>query len=70
MKGAYTMNDKIIFTQEEMQLLYNACMSYGYKLNEIALNLSNEPDITDLLEDKAKDSWELASKITEYMEEE
>lgn len=64
------MNDKIILTQEELQLIYNACMSYGNKLNEMCLDLSNESDITDLLEDKAKESWELASKITEYMEEE
>lgn len=30
------MNDKqIIFTQEELQLIYAACMSYGDKLAEI-----------------------------------
>ena len=29
------MDKKLIFTQEELQLLYAACMSYGDKLAEI-----------------------------------
>lgn len=61
------MNKKINFTQEELQLLYAACMSYGDKLSKIIKSIPNEE--TDRLSDRAKDSWNLARKITEYMEE-
>lgn len=62
------------FTQEELQLLYAACMSYGDKLSEIVKSIPNESfAINGLghmhgLSDRAKDSWSLAVKITEYME--
>lgn len=61
------MDNRIRFTQEELQLLYAACMSYGDKLSRIIKNIPNEE--TDKLSDRAKDSWNLARKITEYMEE-
>lgn len=60
------MGKKISFTQEELQLLYAACMSYGDKLSEIIKSIPNER--TDKLTDRAKASWNLARKITEYME--
>lgn len=53
------------FTQEELQLLYAACMSYGNKLSEVLKSIPNEE--TDKLSDRAKDSWNLARKITEYI---
>ena len=55
------------FTQEELQLLYVACMSYGDKISGIIKSIPNEE--TDKLSDRAKDSWNLAQKITEYLEE-
>ena len=55
------------FTQEELQLLYAACMSYGDKLSEIIKSIPNGE--TDKLSDRAKDSWNLARKITGYMED-
>ncbi len=58
------------FTQYELQLLYAACMSYGNKLSGIIKSIPNEVEITDGLSDKAKESWNLARKITEYMEKE
>lgn len=61
------MENRMEFTQEELQLLYAACMSYGDKLSEIIKSIPNEE--TDKLSDKAKDSWNLARKIAEYMEE-
>lgn len=61
------MENRMEFTQEELQLLYAACMSYGNKLSEIIKSIPNEE--TDRLSDKAKDSWNLARKITEYMED-
>lgn len=58
------------FSQKELQLLYAACMSYGNKLSQILKSIPNEEEIVlDKLSDKAKDSWNLARKITEYMEE-
>ena len=60
------MGNKIEFTQEELQVLYAACMSYGDKLSEIIKSIPNEK--TDRLLDRAKDSWNLARKITGYME--
>lgn len=61
---------EIEFTQEELQLLYTACMNYGDKLVEIKKSIPNEGDmILDGLADRAKESWNLARKITEYMED-
>ena len=36
------MDNRIDFTQEELQLLYAACMSYGDKLSEIVKSIPNE----------------------------
>lgn len=58
------------FTQEELRLLYAACMSYGNKLSGIIKSIpSEEENIVNGLSDRAKDSWNLAIKITEYIEE-
>lgn len=63
------MDNRINFTQEEFHLLYAACMSYGDKLSQILKSIPNEgEDITDRLSDRAKGSWNLARKITGYME--
>lgn len=63
------MDNRIRFTQEELQLLYTACMSYGDKLSEIIKSIPNEEEnIVNGLSDRAKDSWSLARKITGYME--
>lgn len=64
------MNNNINFTQEELQLLYAACMSYGEKLSKVLKSVPNEGEIIlDRLSDRAKESWNLARKITKYMEE-
>ena len=60
------MDNRISFTQEDLQLLYAACMSYGDKISEIIKSIPNEE--TDKLADRAKESWNLARKITEYMD--
>lgn len=63
------MDKKINFSQEELQLIYAACMNYGDRLSQILKNIPNErASILDGLSDRAKDSWNLARKITEYME--
>lgn len=64
-----TMDNRINFTQEELQMLYAACMSYGDKLSQVLKSIPNEGGIVlDNLSDRAKESWNLARKITEYME--
>lgn len=68
-KGGIMKNTISSFTQEELQLLYAACMSYGDKLTEIKKSIPNEGKIVlDNLADRVKDSWNLAREITEYME--
>jgi len=57
------------FIQTELQLLYAACMSYGDKLSDIAKSIPNEIETISNLSDRAKDSWNLARKITAHMEE-
>lgn len=64
------MNKTLEFTQDELQLLYAACMSYGDKLVEIKKSIPNEGKVVlDNLADRAKESWNLARKITDYMED-
>jgi len=64
------MDKTLEFTQEELRLLYAACMSYGDKLSQVLKSIPNERGIIlDSLSDRAKDSWNLARKITEYMED-
>ncbi len=62
------MDNKIRFSQEELQLLYAACMSYGDKLSDIVKSIPNEAETANGLSERAKDSWNLARKITKYME--
>lgn len=57
------------FTQEELQLIYAACMNYGDKLAEIKKTIPNEGEmILDRLAGRAKDSWNLAKKVAGYIE--
>lgn len=53
---------KITLTEEELQLIYAACMSYGDKLSGIIKSIPNESSVIDELADKAKKSWELARR--------
>lgn len=54
---------KVELSENEIQLIYAACMSYGNKLAEMLNNIPNEPEIFDKLGDRAKESWNLARKI-------
>ena len=64
------MDNRINFTQEELKLLYAACMSYGDKLSQILKSIPNEGEIVlNRISDRAKDSWNLTRKITGDMEE-
>lgn len=72
-KENFTNN--INFTYEELQLLYAACMSYGDKLSNIIKEIPNElvaiNGIGQIhgLSGRSEDAWNIARKITEYMEE-
>ena len=64
------MSDKVNFTQEELQLIYTACMSYAEKLVGIIECIPIEEDfIRDVISKKTNKYYRLARKITEYMEE-
>lgn len=57
------------FIQEELQLIYAACMSYGDKLEEIKKTIPYEDEmILDRLADRAKDSLNLARKVAGCMD--
>ena len=64
------MSDKVNFTQEELQLIYTACISYAEKLVETIKCIPNEEEfIRDAISNKANKLYRLARKMTEYMEE-
>lgn len=56
------------FSRNELDLMYAACMAYGNKLFEMAREIPNEPKIVDVLSKKAKESWNMAVKITDYLD--
>ena len=62
--------DNMYFTAEQKQLLYAALMSYGNKLSDMAKEIPNETVITDMMTDKAKQSWDLAREIIKLKNEE
>lgn len=62
------MDNKINFTQEELQLLYATCIAYGNDLHEIIKKIVNCNKAVNLLDDVASNCFKLARKITGYME--
>lgn len=62
------MDKKVEFNQRELQVLYSACMSYGNTLSDIMKKVVGCDEAVDMLGDIAKESWNLARKITGYME--
>ena len=59
----------ITFTQKELQLIYAVCINYGDKLAELAKSIPNEEEIGNSLIVKAKQTWELAGKVINKLEE-
>lgn len=51
------------FTDDELQLIYAALMTYGNKLSDMAKEIPNETKVVDKMTDRAKDSWMLARRI-------
>lgn len=59
------MSNIINLTEDEIQLIYAACMNYGNKLSNMAKDIPNESSITNNITDRAKEAWDLARKILE-----
>ena len=57
------------FTTKQKQLLYAALMSYGNKLSDMTKEIPNEIKITNMIMDKARQSWDLAIKINKLDDE-
>lgn len=57
------------FTENELNLLYAACMSYANSLTGIRGKIPNEDKIVDMIADRAKESYDLARKIATLIEE-
>lgn len=56
------------FSRNELNLLYAACMAYGNKLSDMAKEIPNESKVVELLSKKAKESWDMAVKIVNYLD--
>lgn len=63
------MEKRIEFTQEELQTLYTACIGYGGNLFDMTKQIVNCNKAVNSLNDIARDCYDLAGKITEYMED-
>lgn len=63
------MDKKVEFNQMELQVLYSACMSYGNTLSDVMKKIVGCDEAVDILGDIEKESWNIARKIAEYMEE-
>ena len=63
------MKKKIEFTQEELRTLYSACIGYGSNLFDMTKKIVDCNKAVNLLNGIASDCYDLARKITEYMEE-
>lgn len=57
------------FNQEEIQMLYNATMDHAKKIDDSRKELSMDMDISQVLEAKSKKYYDLAVKLTGFMDE-
>ena len=60
---------KNIFSQEDIQLLYHACLSYGDGLVEINEKVHGCSDVTKQLDVRAKEAYNMAARLALRMEE-
>ena len=59
-----------VFDEEEMQLLYDACISYGNRLSAINQELNGCPEVAGHLKARSEKAYSMARKIAEQMVEE
>lgn len=62
------MTKTIELTQEEIKIIYGACISYGNELANVMAKVFITDDISSRLNAKAQESYNLATKITNYLE--
>lgn len=62
------MDKKINLTQEELQLIYAACMMYGNELAYISKTSSPTGSMSKSLKARAEEFWNLGKKIKLYVE--
>ena len=62
------MDKKINLTQEELQLIYAACMMYGNELSDISKSSSPTGSMSKSLKARAEEFWNLGKKIKLYVE--
>lgn len=60
---------KNIFSQEDIQLLYYACLSYGDGLVEINKKVHGCPDVAKQLDLRAKEAYNMAAWLAHRMED-
>lgn len=60
---------KNIFSQEDIQLLYDACMSYGDSLVEVNKKVHGCSDVAKQLDLRAKEAYSMASRLAHRMED-
>lgn len=52
----------MLFNKKEEEMFYNACLSYGNQLSDMAKKIT-EVELANQISNKAKEYYELASKI-------
>lgn len=58
------------YSEDELQLLYEACMAYGNQLTEMNKQLSGCIAIIDLLKKRAHAAYQMAAEIALEMDAE
>lgn len=60
---------KDLFSQEEIQLLYHACLSYGENLAEANKKIHGCPGVSEQLDTYSKAAYSLAVRLANGIEE-
>lgn len=63
------MTKAIELTQEEIKIIYGACISYGNELSNVMAKVFITDDISNRLNAKAGESYNLASKIAGFLDD-
>ena len=58
-----------VFSQNELILLYDACLSYGGSLLEACKKINGCPEATAQIDLKAKEAYAMAARLTKWMKE-
>lgn len=59
--------ENLKLSKKELNLLYAACMAYCGTLSEVIGKMPNEEEILGYLCDRSDETWKLARKIMEHM---